>query len=457
MRSRLVIYIVIAVVAVAALVAGIVAVAGASQTNPLPAVSATDLLAQMHQHRGQTTSVSGDVSWQNNLLGDLSSLTGSGFGGASAKLPLVASGSGRLWAGKDGVRVESQASGGDQVVVMSSAGHDAWTYDYAANTAVHYVMSGAPAGDGQPAREPSASAATPAQITAFLEQLAPYAKVAVTGQATVAGRDAYLVSMTPVASDTALGSVQAAIDGQTYTPLRLQVFARGDTTPVLQFGFTSVSYDPIPAATFTFTPPAGTTVTTKTIDLGKTAQGGSSSGAQSEPTKAQQSALQQILRNVFLTVPEAQKLVQYKLYSPQGYSARPFQQAMVLDKGGPLTAMGEPLTALLEASGFTMPGSPAGAGDTTSPTVATGPVTVLVYGKGFGTIVLAQTQTTAALDKQLKQLPALVDSTTVNGVTVRSLTTPLGGVEVWQKGDTTLIAGGMVPAADLQAFVTSVQ
>ena len=52
--------------------------------------------------------------------------------------------------------------------------------------------------------------------------------------------------MTPTATDTALGSVQAAIDGKTYVPLQLQVFAKGDTSAVLQFGFTSVSYDAVP-------------------------------------------------------------------------------------------------------------------------------------------------------------------------------------------------------------------
>ena len=82
---------------------------------------------------------------------------------------------------------------------------------------------------------------------------------------------------------------------------------------------------------------------------------------------------------------------------------------------------------------------------------------MLLYGNGFGTIALAQTATTPELQKQLKQLPAQIDTATVNGAKVRSLTTPLGGVYVWQQGDTTLVAGGMVPRADLEAFVTSVR
>lgn len=446
MRTKVVIYVVVAVIAAAALAAGIVAVAGAGQTNPLPSISAPDLLAKMQQQAGQTKDISGDVSWQNNLLGDLSSITGgSSYGGTSASLPLAASGSGRVWASEGGgIRLESQASGGDQVIVASAAGHDLWTYDYAAGTATHVTVTGAPANGTEPT--PSPSALTPATITTFLERLAPLAKVEVTGQATVAGRETYLVTMTPTATDTALGSVQAAIDGQTYVPLELQVFAKGDTSPVLQFGFTSVSYDSIPASTFTFTPPAGTTVTTKTIDLSKL-NGDTGSTPQHDQ-------LQKMLQQMLLTVPEAQKLVDFPVASAQGYRARPFQWAAVIDKGMPLTALGNPVFDLAKMG---LNGGQLPAGDSASTATQTGPVAVLLYGKGFGSIVLAETKTTAALDKQLKQLPAIVDSTSVNGATVRSFTTPLGGVYVWQQGDTTLVAGGMVPKADLQAFVASVQ
>jgi hypothetical protein len=84
-------------------------------------------------------------------------------------------------------------------------------------------------------------------------------------------------------------------------------------------------------------------------------------------------------------------------------------------------------------------------------------VSVLLYGNGFGSIVLAQTRTTPELEKELEQLPALIAPATPGGASVRSMTTPLGGVYVWQQGDTTLMAGGMVPAADLKAFVESVK
>ena len=454
MRTKLTIYIVVAVLAVAGLVAGIVAVAGAGSAAPLLTVSAPDLLANMAQQDQKATSLSGKVSWQNNLLGDLSALTGSTMG-ASAQLPLAANGSGRIWMSADGVRIESQASGGDQTIVVNSAARDAWLYDYAANTAKHIVPTGTPPAGGTPTPMPSPTMATPAAIESFLQQLAPNAGVSVTGQGVVAGREVYFLTMTPTAPDTALGSVQAAIDGQTYVPLQLQVTAKGGTSPVLQFGFTSVTYDAVPASTYDFTPPAGTTVTTKTVDLSQTtqSQSGATSGQQTEPTKSQ---VQDALHSAMLTIPEAQKLVPFQLSSAQGYAARPFDWAVVVDNGSPLDALNQPIMNLLGATGMGGFGSGTAGSTAGATSSTTGPTTVLLYGKGLGTIALAETATTPALQKQLQQLPALVDKTSVNGATVRSLTTPLGGVFVWQQGDTTLVAAGMVPAADLQAFVSSV-
>jgi hypothetical protein len=357
--------------------------------------------------------------------------------------------------------VESQAGGGDQTVIVNRKSRTAWLYDYAANTARHIVMTGTPpAGSGTPKPMPSPAMATPAAISAFLQQVAPYADVKVTDQGVVAGRDVYFLTMTPTAPDTALGSVQASIDGQTYMPLQLQVTAKGGTSPVLQFGFTTVSYDPVPASTYDFTPPAGTKVTTRTVDLSKAMKGhkGLAHGQKAEPGKAQRAQMQRLMRRALLTVPEAQKLVHFQLASAQSYTARPFDWAAVVGKGGPLTALDQPVMKLLGATGMNGFGKATAAkAATSSATSPGGPTAVLLYGKGFGTIALAQTRTTPALAKQLQQLPALVDTTSVNGAKVRSLTTPLGGVYIWQLGHTTLMAAGMVPSADLEAFVTSVR
>ena len=457
MRSKLVIYIAIGLLAAVALVAGVVAVAGAGSSTSLPAISATELMAKMAESQGRVQAVSGEVSWKNDLLGDLGSAAQ--MGQMPAQSPLTSNGSGRLWVSDAGMRVESQGSGGDQVAGVSKAARTAWTYDYATNAARRWVMIGDAPAD-EPVPSPSASMMTPAAIGVYLQQLAPYATVDVAGQGTVAGREVYLLRMTPVADDTALGAVQASIDGATMMPLRLEVFAKSGGAAVLQFGFDSVSYDPIDAAMYDFTPPAGATVTTKEIDpsqmsgeAGAKSQAGA--GAGHTATEADKAAHEKLARRALLTIEQAQSLVDYPIASAHDYTARPFRWAYVFDNGMPLTALGNPV--------FEMAGLGGGAGTSLvnpkgdAAATAAGPASVLLYGDGFGAIVLAQTKTTPELEKQLKQLPALVDTTTVNGAPVRSLTTPLGGVYLWQQGDTTLIAGGMVPKADLDAFVITVR
>ncbi len=95
-----------------------------------------------------------------------------------------------------------------------------------------------------------------------------------------------------------------------------------------------------------------------------------------------------------------------------------------------------------------------------SKTATMGPSSVLLYGQGFGTIALAQTKTTPDLAKQLQTLQKtsqILGTTTVGNVKAQVVGTPLGGIVVWQQGGTTLVAGGMVPMSDLEAFASSVR
>ena len=66
MRSRVLILVTLVGLAAVALVIG-VAVAGAGQSDPLPEISAPDLLAKMAQADG-VTAVSGEIAWQQRPL-----------------------------------------------------------------------------------------------------------------------------------------------------------------------------------------------------------------------------------------------------------------------------------------------------------------------------------------------------------------------------------------------------
>ena len=289
------------------------------------------------------------------------------------------------------------------------------------------------------------------------------------GQTKVAGRDTYQLRFTPTAKDTALGYVQAAVDGQTMLPLQFEVYAKGGTTPVIKFGFTSVSYDSIAASTFVFTPPAGAKVTAKTIDGNQVrAQMQQGPGAARRKGRAHQgpegARRSNSSRARCSTRGQVAKLVPYQLAFARDYTARPYQWGAVLGQDGPLMGSGTPLMQAL--GGMTgMPFSPGVAVDPGSKigkmtTAPTGPSSVLLYGQGLGTIALAQTKTTPALQKQLKQAQQasqILGSATVNGAKALEVGTPLGGVIVWQQGGTTLLAGGLVPMSDLEAFAGSVR
>ncbi len=487
MRGKLSITIVL-VAAVAALGGVLVAVAGADGTTALPDVSAPELLARMGDHSRAPQAISGDISWTNDLFGDLS--VAPEHAGQPAASPLTTSGSGRLWAQDEKVRLESQGSGGDQVLVADGEAGTVWTYTFADDTARLYQWAGdetaesdETAGAGTPAGEEplahaSPQALAPDRVSAFLEATARFMSVEVTGQSVVAGRDAYLLTMTPAADDTALGKVEAAIDGETYVPLRVEVVAEGHDTATISFGFTRVSYDPIEDDVFAFSPPDGATVERETIDPQADGHGEGTDdvtdGAEDDATEGSRDGvapseaeradameqMKELARTALLSRDEAAELVDFPLAWARDYTARDFRWVYVFDKGMPVNALGSPVFDMAQmfgtvvANGEDETSGGDAAGD--SPPV-TGPAAVLLYGEGFGSIVLAETKTTSEIHDQLEQLPEIVDSIDLGGAQAKAVVTPLGSVVVWERDGVTFVVGGMVPKADLVEFVTAVR
>jgi len=456
MRSRLVLWIAIAVVAAA--VAGVlVAAAGADDTTTLPDLSASELIARMSDHAQAPQAVSGEISWTNDLFGALPFMPD--HVAQPAASPLMAGGSGRMWAQDGKVRLESQGQGGDQVLVADAKAGTLWTYTFVDDTAHLYKWAaGEAAGPGdEPQAGPSPETLTPARVSGFLEAAARFMTVEVGGQTFVAGRDAYVLTMTPAATDTALGKIEAAIDGRTFVPLRLEVVAKGSDTPTLSFGFTRVSYEPVDDAVFAFTPPEGAKVERETIDPEGDAQAGA--GDEAKPADAMEQ-MKKLARTALLTRSEAAGLVDFPLAWARDYTARDFRWAYVFDEGIPVNALGSPVFDMVGMTGWFdgASGKDAGTGgDATGGSPPAGPAAVLLYGEGFGSIVLAQTKTTAEIREQMKQLPEVVDSIDLGGTQAKAVVTPLGSVVMWERDGVTLIAGGMVPRADIVAFVTSVR
>ena len=107
---------------------------------------------------------------------------------------------------------------------------------------------------------------TPQQaVSKFLAAVGPTTKVTVAGSTTVAGRPAYQLTIAPRTSQSLISQIVIAVDSKTYLPLRLQVFARGMSSPAFQIGFTALTFGKPAASNFTFTPPAGAHVKTEKL------------------------------------------------------------------------------------------------------------------------------------------------------------------------------------------------
>jgi hypothetical protein len=107
---------------------------------------------------------------------------------------------------------------------------------------------------------------TPQQLgRRILAAIGPTTVVSVRDNVTVAGQPAYQLALAPKDSRSLIGQVTIAIDARHALPLRVQVFARGASSPAVQAGYTALSFGAPAASNFTFTPPPGAKV--KTINV----------------------------------------------------------------------------------------------------------------------------------------------------------------------------------------------
>lgn len=197
--------------------------------------------------------VSARISFTNHLI-DSSLLQGAD--------PLLTGGHGRLWISPQGrLRIELQQDGGDgQLVVDQNA---FWLYDPAARTVYRGKLpTGGPGqGEANPQSSPRHYAApSVAQITQALQRLAGHLNLSGAVPGDIAGQPAYTLTARPRASGGLLGAVRLAWDALRGVPLRLAVYARGVSEPVLELKVTDISYGPLRGGDFSAAPRAGAKV-----------------------------------------------------------------------------------------------------------------------------------------------------------------------------------------------------
>ena len=255
-----------AAVAVASLSSTVTA--SASGRPKLPARTAQQLLVAAD--KSTPAQMSGTVVESVHLgLPELpASVGGSSGGAADLSLQTFLTGSHTLrvfYGGEDQQRVALIGTLSETDVVHN--GKDLWTYASTTHKVTHSTL--ATRSDKPEQTSPSSAAAmTPAAAAdAVLDALNPSTTVTVDSTAYVAGRPTYQLLLTPKDSRSLVGSVRIALDSATSMPLRVQVFAKGATSPAVQIGFTDISFKAPDASVFTFIPPAGTITTEQKLPV----------------------------------------------------------------------------------------------------------------------------------------------------------------------------------------------
>ena len=259
LRSRRARWAVPAVAAIALIGVGpLVHSVTASAHDSLPPRTAAQLLVDVSH--AQVKALSGTVVETTDLgLPALPSIGGRGGDAASFSSLVSGSHTMRVWyGGPDQQRLALLGQLGESDLVRN--GTDLWAWSSHSNTATHWTVP-ADHGSSEVPASPAGAATTPQQAAqAALKAIDPSTQVSTDPTATVAGRPAYVLSLVPRDPRSLVGSVRIAIDGDTHIPTRVQIFARGATSPAFQVGFTSFSTATPDSSVFGFTPPPGATV-----------------------------------------------------------------------------------------------------------------------------------------------------------------------------------------------------
>jgi outer membrane lipoprotein-sorting protein len=235
----------------------------------LPARSAAQLLVDVQTAR--LDGMSGTVVTRADLgLPALPSFGASPAAGLSLTSMLSGTHTLRVWySGPKQARVALLGTLGETDLITN--GTDLWTWDSQANKATHTTLpnlssarggSDATPGTSTPSPDESLATLTPLELAnKALAAIDPTTVVTTQGTASIAGRDAYELVLSPRDTTSLIGSVRVAIDATVHVPLRVQVYARGASSPALEVAFTQISFARPDASEFTFNPPLGATVT----------------------------------------------------------------------------------------------------------------------------------------------------------------------------------------------------
>lgn len=252
----------------------------ASADVVLPQLTAQQLVTKVAQAKEQD--LSGTVTETANL--GLPSLPVSN-GEGSTDFTSLLSGTNTLqvWsAGETKSRVMLSGTFGESDVVRN--GTSLWTWNSKAKTATHATL---PSRTGKTPQHSTDLPKTPQDAAQqALAAIDDSTTVTLDRNQLVAGQKSYELVLTPKSTSTLVGSVRIAVDGTTYLPLRVEMFAKADANkPAFELAYTAIHYATPADSVFAFSPPADAKVTEKSPKT----QTGSLHGSKGKaPTKAEQ-------------------------------------------------------------------------------------------------------------------------------------------------------------------------
>jgi outer membrane lipoprotein-sorting protein len=181
----------------------------------------------------------------------------------------------RVWRSTRGVRVAQILDFGERLLVADR--DEAWLWDSQTLTASHLASTDVTGGrfDFTPTL-----AADPFSLArSILGTFAPYSTVKVIDTGSVAGRPVYLLSLRSEQRHTRLHKVVMSIDAHTRLPLELKIYTHRLVAPAVDVAFTSISFAPVAASLFRFTPPNAATVVNTDVFAGGGRAGGALSAS----------------------------------------------------------------------------------------------------------------------------------------------------------------------------------
>jgi outer membrane lipoprotein-sorting protein len=317
--------------------------------------------------------------------------------------PLLQGASGRLWLSPSThqLRLELQSDNGDAQAVVSG-GHF-WVYDPGANTVYEGAVPAQAKSKRQSARHETLPSA--AQIQADLNKLAQHINLSGAIPSDVAGHAAYTVQVSPKHDGGLLGDAQLAWDAARGVPLRFAVYARGDSTPVLELKATNISFGRVPASDFAIKPPGSA----KVVRI-------------SSPTSTTHPA-RHSKKHAEVSGPAAvQRHLHFTLVAPATLVGLPRQSVSLLDWAG-------------------------------------SPAALVTYGQNLGGIAVVEQDASKS-----RGLPSgnssgsgdharglSLPTVSIDGATARELDTALGTVVTFKRGNVAYTVLGSVPAAAAEA------